>query len=225
MKIPRQCIICLLAFPLLWVTQVKFFNLRYDLSANINAECPWCIQDYSDSHESYINFNILKSFINSDRLLLSYLALVRAIYYYGEQALVSGDYNALYDMLDQSISLDPEWDYPYQYGALLLPISGPDIEGGYDLVEQATERFSDDWRFWFIKGYYEMKYFDDNLKASKSFFMAFQKPGSPRYLAFLAATLSDKASQDKLTEFILRESLKFFPSGEERKRILDRLEK
>jgi hypothetical protein len=134
------------------------------------------------------------------RAALSYDALladtywIRAVQHYGRTKLaseVNPQYDLLYPLLDLTTSLDPYFRVAYRFGAVFLAEQPPGGPGRADLAVQLLEKgLRADPKRWELAqdiGFVHYWYMLDYSRAADWFMRASRIPGSPNWLAPLAA--------------------------------------
>jgi hypothetical protein len=126
--------------------------------------------------------------------ILSDLYWMRAVIYYGGQQLDSSkapNYDQLYPMLDLVTTLDPRFNIAYRFGAIFLAEAYPAGPGRPDLaialLERGIER-TGKWEYMHDIGFVHYWWRRDYPRAAEWFKRAAAVPGSPEWLAPLAAT-------------------------------------
>ena len=216
--------IILTTFCMTFFTQ-SVLNQRRLLGTKIYEECSWCLE-LDEIPESDIGIlSYLDLLLPQDPDFAADLLWMDMVYYFGRQNIIGESFDLLYPYINQITAMSKVWKAPYEYGAVVLPLFGNDPIGGYDLAKRGSEIFLDDWRLSFLKGYIEWKYIGDLESASMSFLEASRRTGAPKYLPYLAMTLSQKTSREELTELIFFEASKIVRSDEERKRLYNKLKR
>jgi hypothetical protein len=133
---------------------------------------------------------------------------IRAIQYYGgtKRRLEShalpleppplladaSDYRHLYELLDITTSLDPQFDIAYRFGAIFLAESFPEGPGRPDLavtlLEKGVRNRPEKWQYLEDIGFINYWYVNDYRRAADAFLRAAAIPGAPNWLRPLAAT-------------------------------------
>lgn len=98
----------------------------------LDEECPWCEQNTRSESVVYIPFNAshFRIVAPADPDLISSLLWMRIAYYFGSKTEDLKSYEHYLGLLDLVTDLSPQWETPYVYGAILLPLELGDIEGG-----------------------------------------------------------------------------------------------
>lgn len=109
-------------------------------------------------------------------------------------AAASSDYLQLYPLLDITTTLDPRFKVAYRFGAIFLAESYPTGPGRPDLavrlLEKGLRAQPDKWEYMQDIGFVHYWYDHDYHQAAERFRQAAAIPGSPWWLASLAATTS-----------------------------------
>lgn len=207
-------------------SQSMLFSARYK-NITMDENCPWCISNSTPDSPEYVNIvaSFAKYLFVSDRAFASDLMWIKTVYYFGQQCLLSGNFESLFSYLHAVLSLSNDNVYPYKFGVISLLLYAEDVAGSYDIASWGLVSFPDDWWFYFMKGYIDWKYYGKMDEAAKSFFEGSQKAGAPRFLAFIASSLSAKTNHHEMTNYFVHEALKFSRTEWERKHLLKKLEK
>lgn len=115
-----------------------------------------------------------------------------AIQYFGGGE--SKTYEKFDDYLFLSVNLDPQFAYPYAFGALLLPAMGQ-VDNGIKIATQGVENNIPDYRisYYLATTYYLNK--DDPVNAAKYFDIAANTKGAPDGIKRVAANFGSRADK------------------------------
>jgi hypothetical protein len=133
---------------------------------------------------------------------------IRAIQYYGgaKRRLAAGgpvleppplladtsQYRQLYELLDITTSLDPQFDIAYRFGAIFLAEAFPEGPGRPDLaitlLRKGLQNRPEKWQYMEDIGFTYYWYLQDYHAAADAFTRAAEIPGAPNWLRPLAAT-------------------------------------
>jgi tetratricopeptide (TPR) repeat protein len=135
------------------------------------------------------------------RLALSYDGLladtywIRAVQHFGatrRSTETNNRYDLLYPLLDLTVSLDPYFNVPYQFGAIFLAEEPPGGPGRPDLaialLEKGLKAQPDKWEFAQAIGFVHYWSRQDYQEAAAWFAKAATFPNAPNWMAPLAAT-------------------------------------
>ncbi|MFT5584970.1 MAG: tetratricopeptide (TPR) repeat protein [Cognaticolwellia sp.] len=120
--------------------------------------------------------------------------------------------------------LDPSWRTPYQWGGLMLEVSGAP-QGAENLYTLATEQFPDDYRFWFSLGMVRYFSFSDPQGAAESVARAAECPGAPEWYAMAAIAYGAKQDTEEASILYLQAQLDQTGDPELRARIEERIKR
>jgi len=126
----------------------------------------------------------------------------------------------LYQMLDATTRLDPNYRMPYAMGALALSIIISDIEGASALFDKSVIQFPTDWKILYRAGYHALLEEKNNLKAAERFDKAADH-GAPKWLKGMAGRLYNKEGHKEDVDRLLAE----LSASEENKWIAERMKK
>ena len=171
-----------------------------------------------------LDSSFIKLLSPADPSFVSDLIWMRAAYYFGYHALSDRQYPYLVHLLDIITDLSPKWDYPYTFGAALLPTEAESAEEGYYIIDKGIRQFPDDWQLWFFKGYYQWQIDNNLLEAAETLRHASLLPGAPTYLVRLPSTLATRAGQRELAVRFIHESLKQVKDEKQKQVLLEKLQ-
>ncbi len=205
--------------------QYTLANKRYpDLT--VNPDCPWCEQTKSENELLYLPLRSfhLRLICPSDPDFLSGLIWLRTTYYYGAHAVTDDEYEYLFELLDMVTDLSPKWEFPYVFGAIILPMDTEEFDGAVYLIDKGLKHRPEHWNLWFFKGYIYWKFKNDPETASKLFFRASQLPGAPKFLTPLSSTIALEAGNKQMAIQYLKTALKTLNDAAQIKVLLNKLE-
>lgn len=140
------------------------------------------------------------------------LLWIKALAYFGGHAATDQDYSWLSHILDIVTTLDPFFQYPYEFGGVILATEIGDVdksnlllEKGMKNVPETNERY---WYFPFFLAFNHMYYKDDYKTAAHFLEMASKFPQSPDYLPLLVSRLYADADSPEIAITFLDEMIK-----------------
>jgi tetratricopeptide (TPR) repeat protein len=149
------------------------------------------------------------------RLALSYHMLVadlywiRTVQHYGRTKLSEDPdkkYDVLFPLLDLTTSLDPLFNVAYRFGAIFLAEAYPAGAGRPDqaiaLLEKGLKAQPANWGFAQDIGFVYYWWLQDYRKAAEWFQRASQMPGTPVWMAPLAAVTLAKGGDRQTSRFL-----------------------
>ncbi len=151
------------------------------------------------------NGKFLKSVLLGFEPLAADLLWIRTISYFGTHYATDRHYQWLAHMIDLITDLDPNFQYPYHFGALILTVEGRQVEETRRLMEKAMNHHPEVWQYPFYLGFAYYFVSHDDAEAAKFFDQAARRPGSPSYLSLLAARLYARGGDDQASLALLRE--------------------
>ena len=110
----------------------------------------------------------------------------------------------LYQTLDLTTELSPQFRMVYSAGAMALTIVISDIEGASKLFDKATTRFPTDWIILYKAAYHALYEEKNQGKAAKLMEQA-ARNGAPDWVYMLSTRLYTEAGQRELGERLLAE--------------------
>ena len=192
MKIAAGCIVVALAATV--SLQAVFLENRYGDYTPL-ADCPWCEDKGLGEDVAYIPFDasLMRLLSPADPDFIADLMWLRTAYYFGKHALTDRKYPSLFHLVDVITDLSPKWEYPYLFGAVILPTEADAMEEGVYLIDKGLARFPENWELWFYRGFFLWHVQEDLVSAAQSLHEASLLPGAPPYVARLSASLATRA--------------------------------
>jgi tetratricopeptide (TPR) repeat protein len=145
------------------------------------------------------------------------LIWVKAVYHFGERNPTKGAYSWAYHVVDVVTDLDPNFSFAYEAGGINLGVWGgllhesiAILSKGYRYgLSEGLAHYPSAWRnLWHLPFYIGYDYYYelcDPAKAAPFFQQASKLPGSPEYLAKLAARMTvEGGDPDAALEFLQR---------------------
>lgn len=161
-----------------------------------------------------------------DELFADYL-WIKTIVYFGDHFETDKSYKWLYHLLDIISTLDPYFEYVYEFGGVALAYWTNDIshsinilKKGLVIVPKTHERY---WTIPFFLGFDYMYYKKDFAAAARYLEEATKYPGHPRYLPLLVARLYSNARDPEIAIKFLQEIYRSTKNEEAKKNLLKRI--
>lgn len=143
-----------------------------------------------------------------DGLLADFL-WIKAIVYFGEHYQNDKTYIWLYHLLDIVVTLDPHFQYAYEFGGVALAYWAKDINVSIEFLKRGLENVDPSHkRYWTIPyflGFNYMYYKKDYAVAARYLEEATKYPGHPRYLPMLVSRLYTNAKDPDIAITFLNE--------------------
>lgn len=159
--------------------------------------------------------------------LLASMFWVKTVGYFGSHVLTDRQYPYLYQLVDVVTTLDPLFEYPYEFGGIVLALevghlqlSDAVLRKGLGNVQQSHPRY---WYLPFFLGFNSMFYRRDFQTAARYMEMAARHPGRPEYLPLLVAKLYAKAYEPAVGLQFLEEMYRSTENRELKERIAQRI--
>lgn len=140
------------------------------------------------------------------------LLWIKALAYFGGHAVTDQDYSWLSHILDIVTTLDPFFQFPYEFGGVILATEVGDVDKsnlllkkGMKNVPETNERY---WYFPFFIAFNYMYYKDDYKTAAHYLEIASKFPKSPEYLPLLISRLYADADAPEIAIAFLTEMIK-----------------
>lgn len=139
-----------------------------------------------------------------DELLADFL-WIKAVTYFGGHYLTDKQYDWLYHILDITTTLDPRFEYVYEFGGTILSLEANQIKESVVLLKKGMEHHPTAWRLPFLLGFIHFYYLNDFETAGHYISKASLLPGRPDFLPALAARFYTKANKPQIAiEFLTR---------------------
>jgi len=134
----------------------------------------------------------------------------QAVQYYGGYALQQHDLAYFNGLIDIVTDLDPHFQFPYVFGAVVMSQDMGDLERGVEVLKKGMRANPSDWTYPFEIGFLYYVVAQDANRAARYFELAARLPGSGEVPARFAAFVHSKAGHDetsmRMWEEIARES-------------------
>jgi hypothetical protein len=120
---------------------------------------------------------------------------LRTVQYFGGQRVFARDksFALLEPLIDITVTLDPQFEIAYRYGATFLsepfPLGAGDPEAGIALLERGFNENRSSWRLLQEAGYFSFFYLKDDERAVRLLTDASRVPGSPEWLTTMIARI------------------------------------
>lgn len=123
---------------------------------------------------------------------------LRTIQVIGKRGTTPQEYEWIYHAMDVLTTLDPQYDYAFQVGGIVLTelANRPDLSSR--LLEKGLDSNPTIWQIPFYLGYNNYYYLHDDAKAAEYMTRAAQLPGRPAYLPLLATRLYAEAGNPEV---------------------------
>tara|TARA_B100000959_G_scaffold286430_1_gene365027 strand:- start:3139 stop:4038 length:900 start_codon:yes stop_codon:yes gene_type:complete len=161
-----------------------------------------------------------------DELFADYF-WIKAIVYFGDHFETDKSYKWLYHLLDVVSTLDPYFEYTYEFGGVALAYWIKDenlsiklLKKGMINVPKTHARY---WTIPFFLGFNYMYYKKDFATAARYLEEATKYPGHPRYLPLLVARLYTNTKDPEIAIKFLQEIYRSTKNEEAKKDILKRI--
>lgn len=144
--------------------------------------------------------------------MLADLLWIKALAYFGGHAVTDQDYTWLSHILDIVTTLDPFFQYPYEFGGVILATEINDVDKSNELLEKGMKNVLKThkryWYFPFFMAFNYMYYKNDFKTAAHYLEMASRFPQSPEYLPLLVSRLYAEADSPEIAMVFLAEMIK-----------------
>jgi tetratricopeptide (TPR) repeat protein len=141
---------------------------------------------------------------------LLWLRLIQVI---GQRSNTPKEYEWLYHALDVVTDLDPQYDYAYQVGGIILTNLANRVDLSNKLLEKGIESNPTVWQIPFYLGFNYYFYLQDPVRAADYMSRASRLPGRPPYLPLLATQMYAEAGNPETALHFLEAILSQSPDG------------
>jgi hypothetical protein len=132
------------------------------------------------------------------------LLWLRTVQVVGKRSNTAQEYEWLYHALDVITDLDPQYDYAYQMGGIVLTQLANRPELSNKLLEKGLEPNPTVWQIPFYIGFNDFFYLQDPNRAADYIARASRLPGRPPYLPLLATQLyAEAGNPDTALNFLM----------------------
>jgi len=159
--------------------------------------------------------------------LLASMFWVKTVGYFGSHVLTDRQYPYLYQLVDVVTTLDPLFEYPYEFGGIVLALEARQLQLSDAILRKGMSRVQETHpRYWFLPfflGFNSMFYRRDFQTAARYMEIAARHPGRPAYLPLLVAKLYAKAYEPTVGLQFLQEMYRSTENRELKARIAQRI--
>lgn len=113
----------------------------------------------------------------------------------------------LFQMLNTTVTLDPEYKIVYSTGGLALTIIISDYAGASIIFDKGVEKFPEDWPLLYKAGYHAL-YEERNFVKAEDLYRRAAENGGPDWIYKLADRLNSKQGRIALGERMLQDLIK-----------------
>ncbi len=168
---------------------------------------------------------VLKPFVLGYDQVVADLIWLQVIQVVGEKEGVPPEgYRWIDHALDVLTTLDPKFDYAYQFGGVILSELGRLPEESNRLLQKGADLNPTVWQIPFYMGFNYFFHLKDYQHAATRMSIAAQLPGSPQYLPRLAARLFVQAKDPQTAIAFLQGMILATKDETVRKSLLKRIE-
>ena len=121
------------------------------------------------------------------------IAWLRAIQYYGHHRLTDQQYQMIGHLMDVTTELDPRFESPYVFGALVMAQDLGDLEGALRLLDKGIRENPNSWRLHFEKGFILFVCSREYEQSAQYFRLAASMPECPPFALHFAAYATAKS--------------------------------
>ena len=156
------------------------------------------------------------------------LMFIKTLGYFGSHAKTDRNYTWLAHMLEVVTTLDPLYQFPYEFGGVILSTEADDVEGSIAILKKGMINVSKEHpRYWYFPFYcaFQYMYFHKDYETAASYLeqaMTFEQ--SPPYLPLLVARLRANAQSPEAALPFLQEMIKTTEDEFIRKHLIRRIQ-
>lgn len=159
--------------------------------------------------------------------MLADLLWIKALAYFGGHAVTDQDYSWLSHILDIVTTLDPFYQYPYEFGGVILATEIGDVDKSNRLLEKGMQNIvKTHERYWylpFFMAFNYMYYKNDYPRAGHFLEIAAKFPQSPEYLPLLVSRLYANTQSPEIAITFLKEMINSTEKEELKEKLMFRL--
>lgn len=152
---------------------------------------------------------------------------IKAIGYFGGHAKTDQNYHWLDHMLDIVTTLDPLYEYPYEFGGIVLATEVGSFDNSIAILKKGMENVTQNHeRYWYLPFFYAFNFMyskNDYETAAQYIELAAKYKNSPEYLPLLAARLRANTGSPEAAIPFLREMINSTESEELKKKLTLRI--
>lgn len=143
--------------------------------------------------------------------MLADLLWIKAIGYFGSHAVTDQDYSWLSHILDIVTTLDPFFQYPYEFGGVILATEIGEVDKSNQLLEKGMKNVLETHeRYWYFPFFiaFNYMYYKNDYKTAAHYLETTSKfPQSPDYLPLLVSRLYADADEPEVAITFLKEMI------------------
>ncbi len=155
--------------------------------------------------------------------VLSDFYWIKAVMYEGHEGMEK-DYSYFSSLIDLSTSLDPNFEYPYLFGSVILAVMAGDFDASDRLLMKGYALHGGNWRFPFGLGYNAYFHHGDAERAAGYLSVAARTDRSPAYLPRLVTRLYHESRSLGVAIRFLETVMADVGEGEQRRELQKRLQ-
>lgn len=165
---------------------VLFFCIAQVFAQNALRQYP------ADETENFLYLpsgDYLKPLALGYNQVLADLLWIQAVHYFGSHSTTDKEYPWLHHILSIIIDLDPQFDFPYYFGGIVLSMEANQKDRANDILARGMEAYPEKWEYPFYIGFNHY-YHDGNPAAALPFIeKAATLPKVPEFVKSLVGTL------------------------------------
>lgn len=156
------------------------------------------------------------------------LMFIKTLGYFGSHAKTDRNYTWLAHMLEVVTTLDPLYQFPYEFGGVILSTEAHDVEGSIAILKKGMINVSKEHpRYWYFPFYcaFQYMYFHKDYETAANYLeqaMTFEQ--SPPYLPLLVARLRANAQSPEAALPFLQEMIKTTDDDSIKKHLIRRIQ-
>ncbi len=159
--------------------------------------------------------------------LLSDILWIKAISYFGGHIMTDRRYDWLYHIIDIVTTLDAPFEYPYEFGGVVLAAEVSDVDASIKILKKGMKNVSrTHWRYWYLPFYlgYDYWYYKGDFAAGARYLeVAAKLPGRPPYLPMLVARMHADSGNPEIGIIFLEEMYHSVSNERMKRKIAERI--
>ncbi len=159
--------------------------------------------------------------------MLADLFWIKTIGYYGGHSKNDHDYKWLNNIITATTTLDPFFQYPYEFGGVILSTEMNEVDNSIAILKKGMENVpKTHWRYWYFPFYiaFNYMYYKNDYKTAAQYLqIASECQGSPTYLPLLTARLYANTDSSEIAIPFLIEMIESSKNNEQKIQLKTRL--
>jgi len=210
---------------------ISFIVVSIFLSSGIYLTSQHIDQSFTSGNTEHLLYLPSGKFLQGAALcydeMLADFMFIKTIGYFGGHAVTDQDYTWLDHMLNVVTTLDPLYEYPYEFGGIVLATEAEKIDSSISLLKKGMQNvLQTHKRYWYLPffcAFHFMYSKNDYETAAQYLELSAKYKNSPEYLPLLAARLRANTKTPEAAIPFLQEMIKSTSSEELKKKLTLRI--